>query len=83
MIGSLRGTLLDRGHDAELLSLFGVDFLTRKQERASAIWTENLGPDNVHAVAGHHAARHMRLVLEIGVVGANDDVAHHGDLGMP
>ena len=67
---------------APLLGLLGAELLARQQEVARAVVPGEDAPDDVLAVAGHLAAREVRRVLEVGVLGGQHDVAHERHLGV-
>ena len=77
--GLTRNDLVDR---AVLLRLCRAQLLAAEQEIATADLADDLGPQDVQAVAGHDAECGMRRILEVRVFGGNDDVAEQRILGV-
>ena len=70
------------GDDAQRQSLSRLNFLAGEQETAPAIRAKQFEPQYMDPVSGNESERKMRQILEIGIVGADHDVAKQCQLGM-
>ena len=73
--------LLAREHladEAESKRLVRVDLLSHQQEVATAVRSEQLAEERVHAVAGDDPEPVPMALVEVRVVGADDDVVQEG-----